>query len=104
MRDLVRRNLAAYASVLDEAETLSHEDYRDRVRDLVLEMAATGQTGMGFPEEYGGGGDLGASIAAFETLAYGDLSVLVKVGRAVRAVRRRDPAARHPAPPRRLPA
>ena len=80
VRDLVRRNLAAYASVLEEAETLSHEDYRDRVRDLVLEMAATGQTGMGFPEEYGGGGDLGASIAAFETLAYGDLSVLVKVG------------------------
>ena len=43
-------------------------------------MAATGQTGMGFPEEYGGGGDIGASVAAFETLAYGDLSVLVKVG------------------------
>ena len=43
-------------------------------------MAETGQTGMGFPEEYGGGGDIGASIAAFETLAFGDLSVLVKVG------------------------
>ena len=43
-------------------------------------MAGTGQTGMGFPEEYGGGGDIGASIAAFETLALGDLSVLVKVG------------------------
>jgi acyl-CoA oxidase len=43
-------------------------------------MAGTGQTGMGFPREYGGGGDLGASIAAFETLAYGDLSLLVKVG------------------------
>ena len=43
-------------------------------------MAATGQTGMGFPEEYGGGGDIGASIAAFETLAFGDLIVLVKVG------------------------
>ena len=43
-------------------------------------MAATGQTGMGFPEEYGGGCDIGASVAAFETLAYGDLSVLVKVG------------------------
>ena len=35
---------------------------------------------MGFPKEYGGGGDIGASIAAFETLGYGDLSVLVKVG------------------------
>ena len=43
-------------------------------------MAATGQTGMGFPVEYGGGGDIGASVAAFETLAFGDLSVLVKVG------------------------
>ena len=43
-------------------------------------MAATGQTGMGFPEQYGGGGDIGASLAAFETLAFGDLSVLVKVG------------------------
>ena len=80
MRDLVRRNLATYASVLEEAETLPRDEFRDRVRDLVVEMAATGQTGMGFPEEYGGGGDIGASVAAFETLAFGDLSVLVKVG------------------------
>ncbi len=80
VRDLVRRNLAAYASVLADAEELDLPAFRDRVRDLVVEMAATGQTGMGFPEEYGGGGDIGASIAAFETLAYGDLSVLVKVG------------------------
>ena len=35
---------------------------------------------MGFPTEFGGGGDIGASVAAFETLAFGDLSVLVKVG------------------------
>lgn len=80
VRDLVRRNLATYASVLEEAEQLDTTAYRDRVRDLVVEMAATGQTGMGFPKEHGGGGDIGASIAAFETLAYGDLSVLVKVG------------------------
>ena len=80
VRDLVRTNLAEYASVLDEAEELSTDDFRDRVRDLVLEMAETGQTGMGFPKEYGGGGDIGASVAAFETLAFGDLSILVKVG------------------------
>jgi acyl-CoA oxidase len=80
VRQLVRSNLAAYASVLDEAEELSTDDFRERVRDIVVEMAGTGQTGMGFPEEYGGGGDIGASIAAFETLAFGDLSVLVKVG------------------------
>jgi len=80
VRDLVRANLAEYASILEEAETLGHDAFRERVKDVVVEMAATGQTGMGFPKEYGGGGDIGASLAAFETLAYGDLSVLVKVG------------------------
>lgn len=80
VRNLVRTNLAEHAEILEEAETLSRDDFRERVKDLVVEMAATGQTGLGFPEEYGGGGDIGASIAAFETLAYGDLSVLVKVG------------------------
>ena len=80
VRRLVRTNLADYASVLDEADELGIDEFRDRVRDIVVEMAATGQTGMGFPEEYGGGGDIGASVAAFETLALGDLSVLVKVG------------------------
>ncbi|MGA5293795.1 acyl-CoA dehydrogenase [Streptomyces koyangensis] len=80
MRELVRGNLKTYASILDEADELSLDAYRERVRELVVEMAATGQTGMGFPREYGGGGDVGASIAAFETLAFGDLSVLVKVG------------------------
>ena len=80
VRDLVRTNLAEYADILVDAEVLSIDDFRERVKDVVVEMAATGQTGMGFPEEYGGGGDIGASVAAFETLAYGDLSVLVKVG------------------------
>jgi acyl-CoA oxidase len=80
VRNLVRTNLAEYASILEDAETMTTDEFRERVRDVVVEMAATGQTGMGFPEEYGGGGDIGASIAAFETLAYGDLSVLVKVG------------------------
>ncbi|NHC24807.1 acyl-CoA oxidase [Nocardioides sp. IC4_145] len=80
VRNLVRTNLADYSSILEDAETMSMADFRERVKEVVVEMAATGQTGMGFPEEYGGGGDIGASIAAFETLAYGDLSVLVKVG------------------------
>ncbi|MBS2939732.1 acyl-CoA dehydrogenase family protein [Nocardioides sp. J2M5] len=80
VRDLVRANLAEHAQILEDAEVLDRAAYRERVRDVVVTMAATGQTGMGFPEAYGGGGDIGASIAAFETLAYGDLSVLVKVG------------------------
>lgn len=80
IRDLVRTNLATYASVLEEADELGIDAFRERVREVVVKMAATGQTGMGFPAEYGGGGDVGASIAAFETLAFGDLSVLIKAG------------------------
>lgn len=80
VRDLVRTNLAEYAGVLEDAETMTGPEFRERVLEIVQEMAKTGQTGFGFPEEYGGGGDVGASIAAFETLAMGDLSVLVKVG------------------------
>lgn len=80
VRNRVRDNLVKHASVLDEAETLSRDDYRERVKDVVVELAASGQTGYGFPKEHGGGGDIGASVAAFETSAYGDLSVLVKIG------------------------
>ncbi|MBY9074473.1 acyl-CoA dehydrogenase family protein [Nocardioides sp. WL0053] len=80
VRQLVRKNLAQHGDILRDAEEMSRADFRQRVLDVVVMMARTGQTGMGFPEEYGGGGDIGASIAAFETLAYGDLSVLVKVG------------------------
>ncbi|HXH79612.1 acyl-CoA dehydrogenase [Nocardioides sp.] len=79
-RDLVRKNLAEHRQILLDEETMTTAEFRDRVRDVVVEMAGTGQTGMGFPTEYGGGGDIGASVAAFETLAFGDLSVLVKVG------------------------
>ncbi|HWJ67079.1 MAG TPA: acyl-CoA dehydrogenase [Nocardioides sp.] len=80
IRRTVRELLPTYASVLEDAETMDRDEFRERVKDVVLEMAGSGATGMGFPEEYDGGGDIGASVAAFETLAYGDLSVLVKVG------------------------
>lgn len=80
VRQLVRANLVEHAQILEDAEEMSSTDFRERVKDVVVQMASTGQTGMGFPEEYGGGGDIGASLAAFETLAFGDLSVLVKVG------------------------
>ena len=56
------------------------EEHREQVLAWTKELASEGDTGIGFPVEYGGGGDIGASVAAFETLAFGDLSVLVKVG------------------------
>ena len=80
VRKLVRDNLAEHASILTDAEEMSRDEFRQRVLDVVLMMAGTGQTGFGFPKEYGGGADIGASVAAFETLALGDLSVVTKVG------------------------
>ena len=80
VRDLVRENLAEHASILDDAVEMSQHDFRERVLEVVQMMAATGQTGFGFPKQYGGGDDIGASVAAFETLSFGDLSVVVKVG------------------------
>lgn len=80
VRRTVRALLPQYASVLEDAERLPRAEFRERVKDVVLDMAGSGASAMGFPAEYGGGEDIGASIAAFETLAYGDLSVLVKTG------------------------
>jgi acyl-CoA oxidase len=80
VRDRVRDNLVKHAPLLEEVESMTSADYRDRVRDVVIELAGTGQTAYGMPKEYGGGGDFGASVAAFETSAFGDLSVLVKLG------------------------
>jgi acyl-CoA oxidase len=80
VRNLTRKRLAEHAQVLVDAREMSRPEFRERVLALVRELAATGQTGLGFPLQYGGGGDIGASVAAFETMAFGDLSVLVKVG------------------------
>ena len=80
IRDLTRKNLVEHAGVLDDAIEMPRDEFRERVLELVKLMGATGATGLGFPTEYGGGGDIGASVAAFETLGFGDLSILVKVG------------------------
>ncbi len=80
VRQLVRAELAEHAEVLEDAERLSRADYRQRVLDVTVAMAKAGRTGLGFPEEYGGGADVGGAIAAFETLGTGDLSVLTKIG------------------------
>lgn len=80
VRNLTRKRLVEYAAVLEDERQMDRADFRERVREIVQELAATGQTGLGFPVEYGGGGDIGASVAAFETMAFGDLSVLVKIG------------------------
>lgn len=80
LRATVKGFLAEHASFLRDAEGWSTDEYRDRVRDMVLDAARTGLTGAAFPPEHGGSNDFGANVAAFETIALGDLSVLVKFG------------------------
>ena len=80
IRELTRKHLVEHAQILDDQIGLGTDAFRDRVLEVVKEMAATGSLGVGFPTQYGGGGDIGASVAGFETMALGDLSVLVKVG------------------------
>jgi acyl-CoA oxidase len=79
MRDRVREWLSrpGNAAIVDR---LPLDEYRDRVLAWAQELSDERQTAIGFPVEYGGEGDVGKSIVAFETLAFGDLSLLVKVG------------------------
>ena len=79
--DLRRRIL----EVLGEAEfspplAIPTPEYRARVRGWMQRIADEGLTAPGFPVEFGGQDDPGANIAGFETIAYGDLSLLVKFG------------------------
>src|ERR1700712_3967457 len=59
---------------------LSLAEQRARALEQLQTLSQDGLTALGFPAEYGGGGDPGASIVAFEMLAMGDLSLMVKVG------------------------
>ncbi len=55
-------------------------EYRERVMEWAQTLVSEGLTSPGFPEEYGGQGDPGGNVAAFETIGFGDLSLLVKFG------------------------
>src|SRR5690606_14688396 len=54
--------------------------YREQVLEWCGALAREGFGALAFPEEFGGADDVAASIAAFETIAYHDLSLLVKYG------------------------
>ncbi|MGH3356858.1 MAG: acyl-CoA dehydrogenase [Nocardioidaceae bacterium] len=79
-RQRVKEAMVPHAKLVWDSVGMPTPEYRARVRDVLVEVAGGGTTGLGFPARYGGGDDIGASIAAFETLAFGDLSVLVKFG------------------------
>jgi len=59
---------------------LAPAEYRERVLDAVRFLAREGLGSLGYPERCGGQDDPAAAVAVFETLAFGDLSVVVKFG------------------------
>src|ERR671918_58288 len=77
-RDRVRAWLSLPGN--EPVHDLPLEEHRERVLAWTRELASQGDTAMGFPEAYGGRDAVAASIAGFETLAFGDLSLLVKCG------------------------
>lgn len=59
---------------------LRKEDYREQVLSWCKELARNGMGSLAFPTSVGGSADMGANIAAFETMAHFDLSLAIKFG------------------------
>ncbi|HVS00134.1 MAG TPA: acyl-CoA dehydrogenase [Thermoanaerobaculia bacterium] len=78
VRERVRRLLSAPEFAY--RSELGREAYRAQVLAWCRRLAAEGIGPLGLPREHGGGGDPAAFLAAFETLAHHDLSLLVKFG------------------------
>jgi acyl-CoA oxidase len=78
VRDEVRETLRKplFAPVYD----LPADEHRDRVLAQAQELSNTPGPRLLFPKELGGDGEVGAAVTAFETQAFGDLSLLVKSG------------------------
>src|SRR5213080_1279797 len=79
IREEVRAQIRA-SELLRPGEGLSIEDYRARVLEQARMVSQTKSARLFFPREYGGEGDMGGALTAFETIALVDLSLLVKVG------------------------
>src|SRR3954471_21258666 len=79
IRERVRGRLGdeRYAPVPGD---IDRDEYREIVMKWMKMLADDGETSILFPEKYGGQGNLGGGISAFEMLGHGDLSLLVKCG------------------------
>jgi acyl-CoA oxidase len=78
VRRSARTALAGSHFVAPPGETL--EQARERIGRLITELPADPGVAAGFPVEYGGLADPGASVVAAEMLAQIDLSLMVKAG------------------------
>ncbi|HTI24468.1 MAG TPA: acyl-CoA dehydrogenase family protein, partial [Kutzneria sp.] len=78
LRRTVREQLAGVE--YRDTSGLSTEEHRALVFEQLHALAKTDGPKLGFDRAYGGGGDVGGSVVAFETLGFGDLSLMVKAG------------------------
>lgn len=78
LRDRIRTLLRD--PIFEYQDGLATPAYRKQVLRWCQRLAEQGLGSLGFPEAYGGEGDMEAFITAFETLAYHDLSMVIKFG------------------------
>lgn len=78
LRDRIR--VILQDSAFEYPDGLGTPAYREQVLQWCQMLADQGLGALAFPEEVGGEGDLEKFIVAFETLAYHDLSMVVKFG------------------------
>src|SRR6266480_3474797 len=79
IREEVRAQIEA-SPLLRPTHGLPVEEYRARVMEQARMVSQTRSARLFFPREYGGEGDIGGAMTAFETIALVDLSLLVKIG------------------------
>ncbi|MDX1660035.1 MAG: acyl-CoA dehydrogenase family protein, partial [Nitriliruptorales bacterium] len=78
VRDMVRER--AKEPLFHPVHDLPTDEYREHVLKQLKAIAKTEGPRLLFPEEYGGEGDIGGAVTAFEMLGAGDLSLLTKAG------------------------
>jgi acyl-CoA oxidase len=78
LREEIRRVLSE--PVFQPVEELGREEYREQVLAWCRDLASRGYGRLSYPKSCGGAEDYEAFLAVFETLAFGDLSLLVKLG------------------------
>ncbi|GAA1674191.1 acyl-CoA dehydrogenase [Fodinicola feengrottensis] len=76
----VRAKTRDHLNRFEPTDGLETDAHREQVFRRMKSLAASGYAGLAFPAAVGGDDDLGGSVASFEMLAYGDLSLMVKAG------------------------
>lgn len=78
VKDRIKKVLAD--PIFERAPFRTKEIYRSKILEWLTSLAKQGYGALGYPEQYGGQGDIIKYATVFESLAYFDLSLAVKFG------------------------